>query len=1169
MKKLLALNLALTCFATTLVPMTAMAAGETASIGTLSGETPAYGETLTVSVTGASQQYAVDKWIIGDTEVESDGSDTYIVTEADAGKSISAVVAFEDESTITTDAVAIPKRLYYDNVPMFTYVSDIASDPAAASKFTYEGQSFTLADTFNNEKSKYFIIANETYGVRLRDKNKLDENSIINTWLNGDFLSYGNENGVKPLSSVIQKHIDFDHYWATEGSSGDFQFDPYAYKAGVSVLSASELKMYGAKAGYDMQCIYMLRSVLNGNSVHYLVVPAKGAEETYDTTVRLSNWDAPSSCNIRPVFYLDGGFFKEAAIDLSTAGDEVKEAVKAVGWDALKKIYSTQDLIAYLGMEAGDDVMDIRDMKINTVSGEELKYGETVKASFNYADTTPLASYTINWKTVGSDEILGTGDEYVITEADTAKTLYYTMIATDTNGKTVSMDSESYAVPERLVKSRIVYTDPQLWSCNKDSNPDYTFTYGGKKYVLADVLNNEASKYFIISDELYGTRTRDKLKLDESSALQSWLNGDFVNYGNNNGAITPFPKTLTKHIDFNHLWKTEGNDNNFDNYSFKAGVTVPSWNELKIYTDKAGFNLGSTYMLRTTLNGNSSNYLVLDAGGSTDTMGKIGWWSVPSAINIRPVFYLDGGFFADAAIDLATAGSAVINEIKKVDEKTLLSIYSMQDMVKYLGYTAPENYIYINNLAIGARSGADTAAYGDTLEVSFEYGKDNTAPLADWTADWKADGVKVGEGKSYIVTEADAGKTITADVIFTTTDGKTDRHTANALAIPTILIQNSIVAGSEFGSIKNTADADKFTVGGKEFSLIRQYDNDKSTFFVAAEEVYGLVENRSNKFDPNNDLSMQYWLSNSFAKGDVESGDTLPDDITNYIDFDHIWLTEGAPSATNPIEAPYTFKAGVTVPSISEIKRNDNMGYAVNDSSTYFVRTPADYSENGKTFSFVSGTDKEWGGVLFNHWDLPSTAGVRPVFYLSGDFFKNVKMDIENIGDNVFEMMKNTYSLDELAHLYTADEIALLEEGGFKWNLKTNVSFKNYDESADVTELAGATSLKAIITVENNTGAAVNTKAYIALYDGFDRLAGIDIADISVGNGSSATVKPGFETLSGVDAGYKVKVMIFGDDMTPLLKSAKTLGTTGGTAATKAALSSAAVGNNFFAASQL
>ena len=1163
MKKLLSLNLALACFATTLVPMTAMAAGETASIETLSGEAPAYGETLAVSVTGASQQYAVDKWIIGDTEVESDGSDTYIVTEADAGKSISAVVAFEDESTVTTDAVAIPKRLYYDVVPQNTWVSGLVSAPAAASKFTYDGQTFTLADTFNNEKSKYFIIADDLYGIRMRDKNKLDEESTLHTWLNGDFLKYGNEDGVAALSSVIQKHIDFNHYWATEGSEGIF--DPYAYKAGVSVLSASELKMYGAKAGYNMGSLYMLRTVLSNNDIHYLVVPGTGAA----TEVCLGNWNAPSSCSIRPVFYLDGEFFKEAAIDLSTAGAEVKETVKAVGWDALKKIYSTQDLIAYLGMEAGDDVMDIRDMKINTLSGEELKYGETVKASFNYADTTPLASYTINWKTVGSDAILGTGDEYVITEADTAKSLYYTIIATDTNGKTVSMDSESYEVPERLVESRIVYTDPQLWSCKKDSNPDYKFTYGGKKYVLADVLNNEVSKYFIISDELYGSRARGELKLDENSVFTSWLNGDLINYGNE-GGIEKFPDKIKEHIDFNHLWKTEGNDNNFDTYSYKAGVNIPSWNEMKIYTDKAGFNVDdSSYMFRTTLNDNSECYLILDAGQSVEGMGKVGWWAVPSTIGIRPVFYLDGSFFADAAIDLSTAGSAVIDEIKKIDEKTLLSLYSMQDMVKYLGYKAPENYIYINNLAIAARSGADTAAYGDTLKVSFEYGEENTAPLADWTADWKADGVKVGEGKTYIVTEADAGKTITADVTFTDTDGKADLHTSNALSIPTILIKDYIDAGSEFGSIKNTDKKDKFTVDGKEFSLIKQYDNDKSTFFVAAEEVYGLVENRSNKFDPKNDLSMQYWLSNSFAKGDVESGDTLPDDITKYIDFDHIWLTEGAPAAATPIDAPYTFTAGITVPSISEIKRNENMGYAVNGSSTYFVRTPANFTQDGKSFSFVSGTDKEWGGVLFNHWELPSTAGIRPVFYLSRDFFKNVKMDIENIGDNVFDMMKNNYSLDEIAHLYTADEIALLEEGGFKWNLKTDISFKSYDESADVTELAGAASLKAIVTVENNTGAAVNAKAYIALYDGFGKLVGVDAADISVENGKSVTVKPGFEALSNVDAGYKAKVMIFDDGMTPLLKSAKTFGSTSGTAATEATLSSAAAGNNFFAASQL
>ena len=45
------------------------------------------------------------------------------------------------------------------------------------------------------------------------------------------------------------------------------------------------------------------------------------------------------------------------------------------------------------------------------------------------------------------------------------------------------------------------------------------------------------------------------------------------------------------------------------------------------------------------------------------------------------------------------------------------------------------------------------------------------------------------------------------------------------------------------------------------------------------------------------------------------------------------------------------------------------------------------------------------------------------MFYLDRDFFKEVKLDVNNIGANVISMFKKMYSIDDLQNIYTDEEL--------------------------------------------------------------------------------------------------------------------------------------------------
>ncbi len=810
-------------------------------------------------------------------------------------------------------------------------------------------------------------------------------------------------------------------------------------------------------------------------------------------------------------------------------------------------------------------------VSIAAVSGETIAYGETLKATHD-GD----AGATVTWQRVDGSNVtdITTGDTYIVTEED----MGYSIQAKVDDAVSSAAAIASYV---KTFNTNSTYASNRL----SDENAIFKVKGNDRTFVLAKTFNNNESTYYVVANETYGKR-----KLNESTYtidglvakgrwnpsvvsetnLAYWLNVGFANYGNSDyGDGNKLPTELIDWINWDHIWRTEGTTSlpeqtvsgyytdNLDSYTFTAGITVPSMSEITNYS-KVGYlalpansehNSANGYTIQTRTvcdRQDKSAYawnLVVGtqtaAEGATsfvatDTRFRSNHHIYPTTNMIRPQFYLKDGFFGSVAVDLASAGSDVIAEIKKEDVEDLVLIYSADDMREYLGIDVS---LYPEITAVSG----EAIAYGETVRA--------TAPNVTAFI-WKADDVVVASGTDeYIVKECDAGKKLTAE--YTAADGTVYKSGEDVPA----LLNEAWKPNDTVASIKNSPNT--FTVDGQSFTLIADFNNDESTYFVAANDMYGSVNISTVTLSPAEGIIS--WLNDAEGLAGGYGSKELPEGILKNIDTDHEWLAEPAPldaTASDSAEA-YTFTAGIALPSISEFRRYpDTFNWYVKnpdkteviDSSTgalttadnygYWTRTRADFANANKDHLLVADVATNATYANFNppHWDLPATTNVRPVFYLAEDFFRNVTIDLYE-SEAVTNILAERYSLEEMKALYLPTGEYVEEDLirlGFKAEKAISVSFTD-ENGTELDVLEGATSLKAAITAEsfNKSFEAV---AILSVYDGNGNLVAVDMANIDTTSTGTDSVSITLTELENIDAGHVAKVMFWDsmDGMVPV-----------------------------------
>jgi len=615
-------------------------------------------------------------------------------------------------------------------------------------------------------------------------------------------------------------------------------------------------------------------------------------------------------------------------------------------------------------------------------------------------------------------------------------------------------------------------SDTKSWISSPSEN---IFTVDGKNFILLDT--DSEGNFFVLAEEHYGTypietgienrvllQTAKKengettftdagadmtdtdswrFNPERTTNIAYWLNNDFITKGNTSQYI--FPERVYNHI-LEKDWQIEGFEaarswtaNNYydsyfggtnaldyaekfkgDTYTVSSKLSLLSYTEYLTYKDKIGVafnNSGgwsgmllrtSDAMVSSTDSGNNgsinmtrSNLMVRtrNADSSDNSNLIIVYADAISSNNyfVRPCFWLDKDFFKEVPCELeydkngnVSIGAEPLKKIKNHTYEELRTIYT-DGQLESLGYTVPERDWY------------------------------NYPSHPDEKADLKA-------GESG----------------------------------------NTGIKGYYTSPKENL-----FTVDGKSFILL---DKDKNgNYFVMTNEEYGqsifsksasdnIKEKKESEwyFDPQNSTSIAYWLNNDFILwGNRFKDDTtiwkLPQSIIDNL-VESEWEIEphypingwtvnsyGTDSIKKEIEEwrekqiadseKRTVKCKVALMSFTEYQTyKEKIGLTVlaNGYAGFSLRTPrsqANVAGDGKSWSITLGQLQ-----VANHSNgnnlIFSTCGanndiyyVRPVFYLSRNFFAENALDIELMGENVVNEISKSYDYYDMKDIYSDEQM--------------------------------------------------------------------------------------------------------------------------------------------------
>lgn len=714
------------------------------------------------------------------------------------------------------------------------------------------------------------------------------------------------------------------------------------------------------------------------------------------------------------------------------------------------------------------------------------------------------------------------------------------IVTWDDNGKYIKCNVDG-------VESDVIHIQPSILTAASTADlpseqkqkaaAEDMFTVGNKQFILLDTYNNNKSNFLVAANTTYGNRVFDTSSTPTN--LYSVSETTNLGYYMENTVKAKLPADIISHINNNWSWITEpgtkGNAFTVNNglpFTVKAGVVVPANWEYFQYSSKIGYqDTGdNTYeWLRTPFIGESQ--FLLDVVTFADK--KKTWYGrYSNPCQYRPIFTLDHSFFLEA--DVSDIGDNVWNELSNTyTYEELITAYDEATLNNHGIYDPSiSTDITATNVKISTAAGTDITGLtelnadtyvGQTFVPSYTYTGNN--PEGATVVKWYANDVEITDtsklsGNKLIVTWEESGKTIKCSVTpYDITGAK------GISASASVSIQEnsySVYKGRRTteetlpaGRKTTTSDADMITVDGKRYVVLDCFDNEKSTFLVVAKDTYGWVHydsdtvNKINALNPASSTNIAYYLNNEF--------NGLSDSITNYINNEHIWVTEpsrkGNAATYNNGKAYYT-KCGITIMADWEyVKYASVMGYQDgSDNRVLWLRTPyaIDNSQD------VLLTLKQETGII-NTSPASGTLYFRPQFMLNRNFFLNA--NVTEIGDNVWEKLVKTYTLSEMLATRKYTEAQLVSKG-FSPNVEITATY-----NPDI--ISGASSILANVTMINRVDESISGVLIAALYDVNGETLVMTNKDVTIGANSETPETIGFDSVP--DNAVKIKIFLWSD----------------------------------------
>ena len=476
-------------------------------------------------------------------------------------------------------------------------------------------------------------------------------------------------------------------------------------------------------------------------------------------------------------------------------------------------------------------------------------------------------------------------------------------------------------------------------------------------------------------------------------------------------------------------------------YSFESDTAVgESLYETGISSD--GYAMG-TKLTYTLSDGNES--VNADVTIRSENSQEKNAVLILKAVNSNDKFYLKT-MPVKIAANGDTSAEISLNGLENTADGYRWSLYlwdafnTLKPLTKSL--TIPQNSDTMFDVSVSVRTGAALSQVKllDTLVAAVST---NTKTAYQWqiSRDDGASWTDIADATSteYIVSATEAGAKVRCAV---TEDGYM-YAASTAVQIPMYeAAKTGDGTAVPEGTIDTTANADKFTVDGKEFVLLDTFDNDESTYYVTTTDAYGdmqlktagewwTLSGKEINYDAYNAVAFLNGKfltdGNNFTAlgNDTTTYYKLPQGIIDNINQNHVWWRfvndtrkkEGVKS---------TYQAGVSFLSWTDFttyagKLGAVDGFLNSDAlkaDTYFLRDTNNWGNNSALAVFCTADKK------CMHWGQGARPYglVRPAFYLKKEFFKTTKIDLATMGENVRTAIREACTDEELKKLYTEEE---------------------------------------------------------------------------------------------------------------------------------------------------
>lgn len=707
----------------------------------VSGNDAAPGETLKITDDGitAYQWQISDNAKTGFTDIEGATKNTFVITWEHLGKYIKCTVT-KDGTEKESEIAHVVTEVEGVNLGLKTGVNDLATngyrkttDPDYT--FTVDGKDYALADTFNNDESTFFVVANDLYGSMYYD---LNGTVVFDPTKEGSLAYYMNNDLMELLPETLTDHIDKDYAWINEcyyrDSAGKATRPAYTVKAAIAAPAMWEFEKYKDILGYDdnehlgSARKYYLRSPhqdLEVNDFYYQYTDFWGA--TTDNFAAGQTTNSALKCAARPEFMLDKQYFLEHR----------PERMGAKALKQLKNVY-TLDEIAGCGLyniteiaNMGFDVSSL-ETKVSEVSAKirsgaaTAEIGDTLIGSYKFlgsgADNTACAWYTSEDKD-GLYTKYADGKEFIVTVREAGKYYRFATVEKNADNKETVTLSDPIAIPEKTLVENV----ETIWEVkmadagiNADSAESNIFTFGGSKYVMLDNFDNDKSTFLIVANRIfmgdynYSPNGGKVFDPTEEGSLAKKLN-TYTEDGDATGNL--IPKAVHTYINKDAVWITEPGYQESDPTYVTAGVVVPSVSEYYEYKDVLGYSVSGTWGSWTRTPWNKPDKAMVDVHFENQQFGA---QTSSSTCGVRPMFMLTKEFFVNNIVDPSAMGSAVKKAVMDTYEKSELQAAGYtEDQLVEIGYE-PEEITYTNSTIINYNSTTKKLIVALKLASSFE-----------------------------------------------------------------------------------------------------------------------------------------------------------------------------------------------------------------------------------------------------------------------------------------------------------------------------------------------------------------------------------------------------------------------------------------------------------------